>query len=105
MSGSYLTQENINGSAVLKALRITALHRLRPRSVSLGARFILGLPGFQREHWMDRIQHVRLSSDRRSETAGDLECLKTFHKFNLLKMKFVIEKKRGATRFWGDVKS
>ena len=35
----------------------------------------------------------------RSETAGDLECLGTFHKLKLLKMKFVIGKKRGASRF------
>ena len=35
----------------------------------------------------------------RSETAGDLECLGTFHKLKLLKMKFVIGKKRGTSRF------
>ena len=52
------------------------------------------------------IQHVRSSSSSssssdhgRSETAGDLECLGTFHKLKLLKMKFVIGKKRGASRF------
>ena len=62
--------------------------------------------GFQREHWVVRIQHVRFVVFvfvfvvvGRSETAGDLECLGTFHKLKLLKMKFVIGKKRGTSRF------
>ena len=42
---------------------------------------------------------------RRSETAGHLECLETFHKLKLLQMKFLIGKKHATPDFRGDVKS
>ena len=65
--------------------------------------------GFQSQHCMVRIQHVRFfffwPREKWNGWRSIIECLGTFHKLKLLQMKFVIGKKRGASRFWGDVKS
>ena len=72
---------------------------------------IPALAGFQRESPLGYFGYVsnhethHENHTRRSETAGHLECLGTFHKLKLLQMKFLIEKKHATPDFRGDVKS